>query len=76
MTKDEFVNSNIYAGKLVFIDGKTNALWSQELLSSNSKKAKALLARFPKGGTFKKLFVVKFIIKNGNDEFDLGLEEE
>ena len=74
MTKDEFIKSSIYAGKLVFIDGKTNALWSQELLSSNSKKARALLKKFPNGGTFSKLFVVKFIVKNGNDEFDLNIE--
>ena len=76
MTKDEFLNSNIYLGKLLFIDAKTNALWNEELLSSNSKKGKALLAKFPQGGIFKKTFVVKFLLKGESAEFNLGLEEE
>ena len=74
MKKDEFLASDLYVGKLLFIDQKTNALWSEELLSTNSKKARALLKKFPNGGTFSKLFVVKFIVKNGNDEFDLNIE--
>ena len=75
MTRDEFLNSSVYLGKLVFIDAKTNQLWDEELLSSNSKKGKALLAKFPKGGSFTKTFIVKFIVKGENGEFDLGLEE-
>ena len=75
MTKEEFIQSNVYAGKLLFVDAKTNALWNEELLSSNSKKGKALLAKFPQGGCFKKTFIVKFIVKGSNSEFDLGLEE-
>ena len=74
MTRDEFINSNVYAGKIIFVDSITNQMWSEELLSINSKKAKALLGRFPKGGTFKKSFIVKFIVK-GISEFDLGIEE-
>ena len=73
MTRDEFINSNVYAGKIIFVDSITNQMWSEELLSINSKKAKALLARFPKGGILKKNFIVKFIVK-GNSEFDLGIE--
>ena len=76
MTKEEFIQSNVYLGKLLFIDAKTNALWNEELLSTNSKKAKALLKKFPKGGTFKKEFIVKFLLKGNNGEFDLGLPEE
>ena len=76
MTKDEFINSQLYVGKIVFVDAATNALWNEELLSTNSKKAKALLKRFPHGGTFKKEFIVKFLLKGNNSEFDLGLEEE
>ena len=76
MTKDEFTSSNLYVGKLLFIDGNTNSLWNEELLSVNSKKAKALLAKFPQGGTFKKTFVVKFLLKGESAEFNLGLEEE
>lgn len=76
MTKDEFLNSNVYAGKIIFVDAKTNAMWSEELLSTNSKKAKALMKRFPQGGSFQKSFIVKFIVKGSNQEFDLGLEEE
>ena len=76
MTRNEFVTSNLYIGKVLFIDQKTNALWSEELLSTNSKKAKALLRRFPKGGVFQKTFTIKFIIKSDSQEFDLGLEEE
>ena len=76
MTKDEFLNSQLYVGKLVFVDSTTNAMWNEELLSSNSKKAKALLAKFPQGGCFKKTFIVKFIIKGGSSEFDLGLPSE
>ena len=76
MTKDEFINSQLYVGKIVFVDAATNAMWSEELLSTNSKKAKALLKRFPNGGTFQKTFIVKFIVKGSNSEFDLGLEEE
>ena len=76
MTRNEFVNSNIYAGKIVFIDSTTNQMWNEELLSVNSKKAKALLRRFPKGGVFQKTFTIKFIIKSDSQEFDLGIEEE
>ena len=76
MKKDEFLASDLYVGKVLFIDQKTNALWSEELLSTNSKKARALLERFPKGGTFKKNFIVKFVVKGNSCEFDLGLEEE
>lgn len=75
MTKEEFISSNLYIGKIIFVDAKTNVMWNEELLSSNSKKAKALLAKFPKGGTFTKNFIVKFMVKGGNEGFDLGLEE-
>ena len=74
MTKDEFVGSELYVGKLVFVDATTNTMWNEELLSSNSKKAKALIKKFPQGGTFQKTFIVKFILKGSNGEFDLGLE--
>ena len=76
MTRNEFVNSNIYLGKIVFIDSGNNQMWCEELLSSNSKKGKALLAKFPKGGTFSKQFIVKFVVKGNSQEFDLNLEEE
>ena len=76
MKKDEFLASELYVGKILFIDASTNVLWSEELLSVNSKKAKALLQKFPKGGCFTKRFAVKFVIKGGSEEFDLGLEEE
>ena len=76
MTKDEFLNSQLYVGKILFVDAKTNVLWTEELLSSNSKKAKALLKKFPKGGTFTKAFTIKFIVKGESSEFDLGLPEE
>lgn len=74
MTRDEFINSNIYAGKIVFVDANTNQMWCEELLSTNSKKAAALLKKFPKGGTFQKMFIVKFLVKGENGEFDLGLD--
>ena len=74
MTKDEFVGSELYVGKLVFVDATTNTMWNEELLSTNSKKARALLKKFPQGGSFKKTFIVKFILKGSNGEFDLGLE--
>lgn len=74
MTKDEFLQSEIYLGKIIFVDSQTNQMWCEELLSSNSKKGKALLKRFPKGGAFTKTFTVKFIVKGENSEFDLGLE--
>lgn len=76
MTRDEFLNSNIYLGKLVFIDASNNQMWCEELLSSNSKKGKALIKRFPKGGTFTKNFVIKFLVKGEANEFDLNLGEE
>ena len=76
MTRNEFINSSVYAGKIVYIDSITNQMWSEELLSVNSKKAKALLARFPKGGILKKNFIVKFIAKGESSDFNLGLEEE
>lgn len=76
MTKDEFIQSQLYVGKIVFVDSATNAMWNEELLSTNSKKAKALLKRFPQGGTFKKEFIVKFVLKGNNGEFDLGLPSE
>ena len=57
MTRDEFIASNSYVGKLVFVDATTNTMWNEELLSSNSKKAKALIKRFPQGGTFSKQFI-------------------
>ena len=74
MTRDEFLNSNIYLGKIVFIDSTTNQMWNEELLSTNSKKARALLKKFPQGGSFKKTFIVKFVVKGNSQEFDLGLE--
>ena len=76
MTRDEFLNSNIYLGKIVFIDSGNNQMWCEELLSSNSKKGKALLAKFPKGGTFTKNFIIKFMVKGETNDFDLNLEEE
>ena len=76
MTRNEFINSSVYAGKIVYIDSITNQMWSEELLSVNSKKAKVLLARFPKGGILKKNFIVKFIVKGNSQEFDLGLPSE
>ena len=76
MTKDEFVGSELYVGKLLFVDATTNTMWNEELLSTNSKKARALLERFPKGGTFKKNFIVKFVVKGNSQEFDLGLPSE
>ena len=74
MTKNEFLQSELYIGKIIFVDTKTNAMWSEELLSVNSKKAKALMAKFPKGGCFSKTFMVKFVIKGGSEEFDLGID--
>lgn len=76
MTRDEFINSNIYLGKIVFIDSGNNQMWCEELLSSNSKKGKALLAKFPKGGTFTKNFIIKFMVKGETNDFDLNLEKE
>ena len=76
MKKDEFLASDLYVGKLLFIDQKTNALWSEELLSTNSKKARALLKKFPQGGSFSKQFIVKFVVKGESSDFNLGLEEE
>ena len=76
MTRDEFLNSNIYLGKIVFIDSTTNQMWNEELLSTNSKKARALLKKFPQGGTFSKQFIVKFVVKGNSQEFDLGLPSE
>ena len=75
MKKDEFLASELYVGKIIFVDATTNQMWSEELLSVNSKKAKALLRRFPNGGTFQKNFIVKFVVKGNSQEFDLGLEE-
>ena len=75
MTRDEFINSNIYLGKIVFIDSGNNQMWCEELLSSNSKKGKALLKRFPKGGSFTKAFTIKFIVKGESTDFDLNLED-
>ena len=75
MTRNEFLASDLYVGKLVFIDASNNQMWCEELLSSNSKKGKALLKRFPKGGSFKKDFIVKFIVKGESTDFDLNLEE-
>ena len=74
MTKSEFISSENYLGKILYVDASTNALWTEELLSANSKKAKALLKKFPNGGTFQKTFIIKFIIKGESQEFDLGLE--
>ena len=71
MKKDEFLASELYVGKIIFVDATTNQMWSEELLSSNSKKGKALLKRFPKGGSFKKDFIVKFIVKGESTDFDL-----
>ena len=76
MTRDEFIASNTYVGKIIFVDSTTNAMWSEELLSTNSKKARALLKRFPNGGTFQKNFIVKFVVKGNSQEFDLGLPSE
>ena len=75
MTRDEFINSNTYLGKIVFIDSGNNQMWCEELLSSNSKKGKALLKRFPKGGSFTKAFTIKFIVKGESTDFDLNLED-
>ena len=75
MTRDEFINSNIYLGKIVFIDSGNNQMWCEELLSSNSKKGRALLKRFPKGGSFTKAFTIKFIVKGESTDFDLNLED-
>ena len=75
MTRDEFINSNTYLGKIVFIDSGNNQMWCEELLSSNSKKGKALLKRFTKGGSFTKAFTIKFIVKGESTDFDLNLEE-
>lgn len=75
MTKDEFLSSDKYLGKLVFIDASTNQMWNEELLSIASKKGKALVKAFPNGGVFKKTFIVKFIMKGSNSDFDLNLEE-
>ena len=47
MKKDEFINSELYIGKILFIDSATNVLWSEELLSINSKKAKASYIDMP-----------------------------
>lgn len=74
MTKDEFINSELYVGKIIFVDSTTNQMWCEELLSSNSKKAAALLKKFPNGGTFKKEFIVKFVLKGNKSDFDLGLD--
>ena len=74
MTRDEFINSNIYLGKIVFIDSATHQMWCEELLSSNSKKGNALIKRFPNGGAFTKSFIVKFIVKGESAEFNLGLD--
>ena len=75
MKKDEFLASELYVGKIIFVDATTNQMWSEELLSSNSKKARALLKRFPNGGTFQKNFIVKFVVKGNSQEFDLDLGE-
>ena len=37
MTRDEFIASNTYVGKLVFVDATTNTMWNEELLSTNSR---------------------------------------
>lgn len=75
MTKDEFISSDKYLGKIIFVDASTNQMWNEELLSIASKKGKALIKAFPKGGSFKKTFIVKFILKGESSEFDLNLEE-
>ena len=73
MTRDEFIQSNVYLGKLLYIDESTNQLWTEELISVNSKKGKALLKVLPKGGAFKKSMVIKLITKDTTDDFNLGL---
>lgn len=74
MTKEEYYASEKCVGKLLYIDSSTNQLWTEELISAESKKGKALLARFPKGTSFKKEFTIKFILKGATDDFNLGLE--
>jgi hypothetical protein len=72
MTKDEYRKSEKCIGRLLYCD-ESGQLWYEELISSTSKKGKALLKAFPKGGTFSKKMSLKFIVKNGEDGFDLGL---
>ena len=77
MTKDEYRKSEACIGRLLYCDAETGQLWYEELISSNSKKGKALLKAFPKGGTFQKKMSIKFIVKNNEDDgFDLGLPSE
>lgn len=75
MTKDEFTSSDKYLGKIIFIDSSNNQMWTEELLSISSKKGKALIKAFPKGGTFRKTFLVKFVLKGESSDFNLNLEE-
>ena len=72
MTKDEYRKSEACIGRLLYCD-ENGQLWYEELISSSSKKGKALLKAFPKGGSFSKKMSLKFIVKNGDDDFDLGI---
>ena len=73
MTKNEYKNSEACVGRLLYCDAESGQLWYEELISSSSKKGKALLKAFPKGGTFSKKMTLRFIVKNGDDDFDLGI---
>lgn len=72
MTKDEYRASDKCIGRLLYCD-EAGQLWHEELISSSSKKGKALLKAFPNGGTFAKKMSLRFIVKNSSDEFDLGI---
>lgn len=72
MTKDEYRQSEKCIGRLLYCD-ENGQLWYEELISASSKKGKALLKAFPQGGTFTKKMSLRFIVKNSNDEFDLGV---
>lgn len=75
MTKDEYKSSEACVGRLLYCD-ESGQLWHEELISVSSKKGKALLKAFPKGGHFQKKMTLKFITKNGDEGFNLGLEEK
>lgn len=72
MTKDEYRNSSQCVGRLLYCDDN-GQLWYEELISSSSKKGKALLKAFPNGGTFTKKMSLKFIVKGETNDFDLGI---
>lgn len=74
MTKDEYRQSEACIGRLLYTDD-TGQLWHEELISSTSKKGKALLKAFPHGGSFSKRMTLRFITKNSSEDFNLGLED-